>query len=72
MKKRYFLRVQGREHTWSFPVELEPHLINEPVADGVQIEGEIFNTVPGFMAGWRLARAWCFVQDVFNFRNPFA
>lgn len=38
--------------------------------DGIRI-GIVNNTIPMWAVDAGLLRPWCFVQDVFNFRNPF-
>lgn len=70
-KKLYSLTVRGKTHTWSFHTYIDPRYVEEWRADGIEID-EIVNTIPEWVVDIGLTRAWCFVQDVFHFRNPFA
>jgi len=36
---------------------------------GLQID-EVVNTIPEWVVDMGLLRPWCFMQDVFNFKNP--
>lgn len=69
-KKLYGLEVRGRHHTWSFHVYVDPKYIQEWRDDGLEID-EIGNTIPERVVDLGLTRIWCFVQDVFHFKNPF-
>jgi hypothetical protein len=70
-KKLHALTVRGRTGIWKFPVYLDAQYLEEWRADGLEID-EISNTVPAWIAGLGLTRAWCFIQDVFQFKNPFS
>jgi hypothetical protein len=69
-KRLHFLTVRGKQHEWRFHVELDPKYLQDWRDDGLEIQ-EIRNTVPHWLPSW-LMGAWCFVQDVFHMRNPFA
>lgn len=65
------INVQGKHSRWGFSFYGDPKHIEAWRADGLDVF-EVRNTVPGWVAVLGLARPWCFVQDVFNLRNPFA
>jgi hypothetical protein len=67
-KKLMRVTVRGDRHTWSFRTYQDPRNLAEWRADGLEIV-EIENSVPMWLPAG-LTRAWCFAQDVFNFRNP--
>lgn len=61
--------VRGREKRWSFEFIGDPKHLDEWRADGLEVF-EVENTIPIWIADLGLARPWCFVQDLFNFKNP--
>jgi hypothetical protein len=69
-KKLYSITIRGNEHTWSFDVMVDPRFVEEWRADGIEID-EICNVIPEWIADLGITRLWCFVQDLFHFRNPF-
>lgn len=69
-KKLMLVEVRGRNFTWCFMTEGDPKYLPEWRADGVEI-ALVENTVPVWVAELGLVRPWCFLQDVFNLRNPF-
>lgn len=68
-EKLLFVNVKGNDKQWSFPFYGDPENIPVWRADGLEVF-EIENTIPAWVAAHGLARPWCFVQDVFNLRNP--
>lgn len=54
---------------WIFETYIDPKHLAEWQADGVRIF-LVENTVPMWVASRGLMRPWLFLQDVFNFRNP--
>lgn len=69
-KKLMHLEVAGRTGAYGFTVEADPRYLEEWQADGVEIY-LIENTIPMWVVNAGLVRPWCFLQDVFNLRNPF-
>jgi hypothetical protein len=69
-KKLHTLVVKGKNHTWAFDVYASPEYVAEWRADGLTVE-EISNVVPNWIVEIGLTRVWCFVQDLFHFKNPF-
>ena len=70
-KKLMSVTVRGYRKTWSFNFYGDPKHLNEWRTDGLEI-GEIENVIPVWIVTLGLTRMWCFFQDVFNFKNPFA
>lgn len=70
-KKLLSVTVKGKHKTWSFDFYGDPQYIQEWLDDGLDIV-VICNTVPVWVAKLGLVREWCFIQDLFNFKNPFA
>ena len=70
-KKLLSIEVRGKHHNWSFNFYADPKYIEEWRADGLEI-GEICNTIPTWVVDIGLVRPWCFMQDVFNFKNPWS
>lgn len=69
-KKLLSVTVKGREHLWGFNFYGDPKYIPEWVADGLEITA-LENVVPLWIVTAKLVKPWCFLQDVFNFKNPF-
>lgn len=69
-KKLLSVTVQGKEETWIFNFYGDPKYIQEWRKDGLAID-EISNIVPIWVVNWGLLKPWIFMQDVFNFKNPF-
>lgn len=69
--KKYLIEVRGRRATWSIDFCASKAQIEDLRADGVEVY-EVINTVPLWVADLGLTKVWCFLEDVFNFRNPFS
>lgn len=69
--KRYAIQVRGREHSWSFHVSAKPEHVEDWRADGLEVD-EILHSIPEWVVNLGLLRPWCFFEDLFYFRNPFA
>lgn len=65
-----FVRVRGKEHEWDFNFYGNPRYIEEWRADGLEVY-EIANRIPAWIVDIGLLRPYVFLQDLFNFRNPF-
>ena len=61
--------VRGKQKTWCFNFYGDPKYVEEWRADGLEID-LIENIIPMWIHDYGLTRAWCFVQDVWNFKNP--
>ena len=71
MKADLSITVRGKSgRSYSFPFQGNPKYLKEWREDGLEIN-ELCNTIPVWVVRVGLARQWCFVQDVFRFRNPF-
>lgn len=64
------INVKGKNKKWGFHFYGDPKYIEEWRADGLDIT-EIENVIPAWIVDLGLLRPWCFVQDVWNFKNPF-
>lgn len=69
-KKLYSLEVRGHEHLWSFHVLVDPKYVDEWRADGLELN-RLENIIPSWVVDAGLMRPWCFLQDIFHFKNPF-
>jgi hypothetical protein len=70
VKQRYSITIQGNQHRWSFDVDIDPKYVEAWRDDGIDIS-EVFHVIPEWAVGAGLLRVWCFIQDIFHFRNPF-
>lgn len=70
--KQLSIEVRGKEKSWSFTFLGDPKYLDEWRADGLEVF-ELVNTIPAWVAdqGLWAIKLWCFLQDVFNFKNPF-
>lgn len=69
-KKLMMVNVRGVSKKWGFAFYGDPQYLKEWQADGV----DVFlaeNVIPAWVADLGLVRPWCFLQDLFNLRNPF-
>lgn len=64
------IQVKGKHKTWGFAFYADPEHIPEWQADGLDID-VIENVIPEWVASLWLVRPWCFVQDLWNLKNPF-
>lgn len=69
-KKLLSITVKGNHHEWSFNFYDDPKYIQEWRDDGLEID-EICNTIPEWVVSFKLVKQWVFLQDLFNFKNPF-
>jgi hypothetical protein len=69
-KKLFELHVRGERRGWGFDVLADPRHVEDWRADGLEVN-EVCNTGPMWVADYGLARVWCFLQDLFHFKNPF-
>ncbi len=70
-KKLLSLHVKGKHKSWSFEFMGDPKHIRDWEADGLEV-WEVCNVVPAWVADLGLTRPWVFLQDVFNFKNPWS
>ena len=70
MSKHLSMTVKGRNHTWCFDILADEKYMQEWLDDGLDIV-IIENTIPMWVNDFGLTHAWVFMQDLFNFRNPF-
>lgn len=69
-KKLMSLSVRGEQKTWSFNFYADPRHLPDWESDGLEVH-LVENSIPEWVVSLGLTRTWCFLQDVFNFKNPF-
>ena len=69
-KKLLSVTVKGNEKKYCFNFYGDPKYIPEWEADGLEVV-EILNTIPIWVVDAGLTKPWIFMQDIFNFKNPF-
>jgi hypothetical protein len=69
-KKLLSIQVKGNQSEWAFSFYGDPKYLPEWRADGLDIV-ELENVIPAWVVDIGLLRQWVFMQDLFNFKNPF-
>lgn len=69
-KKLLSIAVKGKKHVWGFDFYADPKHIKEWRDDGLDVV-QIENIVPEWIVDLGLIKPWCFLQDLWNFKNPF-
>jgi hypothetical protein len=69
-KKQLSIHVRGNSKEWSFTFLGDPRCLAEWRADGLEID-EVLNTIPTWVPA-SMIRPWCIVQDIVNFKWPWA
>ncbi len=64
------VEVQGNRCKWGFVFEGDTKYLADWRADGLVVD-EVLNIIPEWVVRLGLMRAWCFIQDLLNFKNPF-
>lgn len=67
---RCVVDVRGKGSEWGIPADLSKESIEAVRADGVNIIVPE-NIIPGWVVDLGFTRPWCFLQDLWNFKNPF-
>lgn len=62
--------MRGQKHEWDVQAEMSNEQIADLRAVGHEI-GIVENIVPVPVAEAGGTRVWCFMQDLWNFKNPF-
>ena len=73
-KKLYCVTVNGKQSTWSIDTYAKPEWVTDWRADGLEVI-EPLNVTPSWVPelfGTPGVRAWCFLQDLWNFKNPWS
>lgn len=68
-KKLMCVNVRGKHKAWGFTFVGDPQFMSDWRADGLEVF-EIENVIPEWVADLGLVRPWTFLQDLFNFKNP--
>lgn len=66
---RCVVDVRGKQSEWGIPADLSKDAIEAMRADGLNIIVPE-NIIPLWAVSAGLARPWCFLQDLWNFKNP--
>lgn len=69
-RKLMAITVRGDAYEWSFLFYGDPAHMDDWLADGLDV-ALVANVIPAWLPSWAV-RPWCFVQDVFNFKNPWS
>lgn len=63
--------VRGKQSQWVFDFYADPKYLKDWRDDGLEVN-EVCNTIPEWVVNAGLVRPYVFMQDIFNFKNPFA
>jgi hypothetical protein len=64
------INVRGLSKKWGFTFYGDPQHVNGWQDDGLDVY-VVENVIPAWVASLGLVKPWCFLQDVFNLKNPF-
>ena len=67
---RCVVDVRGKQREWGIPSDLSREAIADMRADGLNIIIPE-NIIPSWVVDAGLIRPWVFLQDLWNFKNPF-
>jgi hypothetical protein len=67
--KLMHVQVRGKHHQWGFMFYGDPKYLDEWRADGLEVE-EVEHVIPEWVVQMHMTTAWCFVQSILHFRNP--
>lgn len=70
-KRLMMLCIRGKQHEWMFVTKGDMRDLEQWLHDGIQIY-PIVNIIPKWVVDSGLRKPWCFLQDVFNFKNPWS
>lgn len=68
-KKLMMITVRGKQSRWGFEFYGDQKYFKEWLDDGLDIV-LVENVIPEWVANVGLVRAWCILQDLFNFKWP--
>ena len=71
MKNRYLVTLHGKSTNWGIIHKMTAEDAVNLSNDGIDVALMIYD-IPAWVEDWGLRKPWCFAQDIFNFRNPFA
>ena len=63
------LKMSGRTSTFSVRAEMSWEQIKAMNDDDIEI-GILENTAPEWVVDFGLLSVWCFIQDIWSFKNP--
>jgi len=70
---RASIEIRGKHSRWDVTWDAPQSQIDGMREDGIEVD-LVVNTIPVWVAelGYGPARAWCFLQDLWNLKNPFS
>lgn len=70
---RASIDVRGKHSEWDVTWDAPQAQIDAMREDGIDVH-IVYNSIPAWVVdlGYWPTRTWCFFQDVWNFKNPFA
>ena len=63
------VEVRGKSKTWCFNFYGDTRHLDEWRLDGLEVH-VVENSIPAWVVGIGMTKPWCFLQDIFNFKNP--
>jgi len=70
MSRRASVEIRGKQRTWAVDWYASQQQIDDMREDGIDVL-EIENSVPAWVVDAGLLRPYVFIQDLWNFKNPF-
>jgi hypothetical protein len=69
---RATVEIRGKHSTWGVDWDASQKQIDAMRQDGIEV-GIIMNSIPQWVVelGYGPTRVWCFIQDIWNLKNPF-
>lgn len=67
---RVITTIRGKSDEWIMVSDMSRAQVDGMRADGIDV-GEVMNTIPDWAVASGLRPVWFFVQNAWNFRNPF-
>lgn len=64
------IELRGKTGEWLVTSDMSRAQIDAMREDGIEV-GIVENMAPEWIVDIGLLKPWCFVQDVWNLRNPF-
>ncbi len=67
MKRLFSITVKGKTKEWSFNFEADEKYWNDWTEDDLDV-ALVQNIIPTWVVDCGMTKAWCFLQDIFQFR----
>jgi hypothetical protein len=69
-RKLMSVHVRGDRRDWGFNFYGDPAHLEDWRGDGLEVY-EVENVIPAWVVALGVVRPFCFLQDLFYFKNPF-